>query len=70
MNRYRIKTSDVESAMLEILDEDASGYQVRITRTRFGYEYVEEARMTRDLFEVCLRTGYLTVIPEHRVAVA
>jgi hypothetical protein len=54
---------------LTILKQLEDGMIVRIVRDKDGYEDVTTDYISRDLFESCVRTGYLTKV-ESRVASA
>ena len=62
MRHFTIKSADSAPSMLELMDEIENGYYVRITRTRDGWEDVKDEFLSRDLFDTCLRTGYLQVM--------
>ena len=59
MKRYRIKSADGSQAFLELTEEGPDGYTVRIIRYFDGYQTTVVEPMTRELFETCLRTGYI-----------
>lgn len=59
MKRYRIKSAEGTQAQLDVLGEAPGGYTVRITRHYDGYETTETEHMTCDLFDTCVRTGYI-----------
>lgn len=42
------------------MEEINEGYIVKIIRDRDGFEDISTDFLSRDLFESCLRTGYLT----------
>jgi hypothetical protein len=51
---------------MTIVKETEDGIIVRIVRDKDGYEDVTTDFISRDLFESCVRTGYLTKV-ESRV---
>jgi hypothetical protein len=59
MKTFAIKSTDLSPSILELVTEIENGYVVRIVRTREDWEDVSEEFMTRELFETCVRTGYL-----------
>lgn len=59
MTTYRIKASEGISAVMEIVSENSKGLYVRIIREQNDYVTEEKDFLTREMFETCLRTGYL-----------
>ena len=49
---------------MTIVREMEDGYVVRIVRDRDGYEEVKTDYIGKELFETCIRTGYLVEITE------
>ncbi|SIQ28179.1 hypothetical protein SAMN05920897_106111 [Alkalispirochaeta americana] len=68
ITRFRIKSNPERSEFLEIIGRTPQGLQVRIVRHHEGYDTVDESFMDHDLFETCLKTGYLTEIDAPREA--
>jgi hypothetical protein len=64
MKRYEIKSAPGQRAELEIAADRADGLHVEITRYFDGYETTASEVMSRELFDLCVRTGYLTAVPE------
>ncbi|GHV89201.1 hypothetical protein AGMMS50267_15610 [Spirochaetia bacterium] len=58
--RYYIKCEADRVEYLDILDETSEGYTVRVTRIKDGYEKNIEDFMSRELFELCLKTRYIS----------
>ena len=59
MKTFTIKSTDLSPSILELVTEIENGYVVRIVRSREDWEDVSEEFMTRELFDTCVRTGYL-----------
>ncbi len=59
MTRYCIKSDSGKSEFVDILQETSSGFMVRVTREKDGYEKVLDEFMSRELFETCINTGFL-----------
>jgi hypothetical protein len=59
MKQYAIKSTDTSPSVLELLNEIENGFVVRIVRTREDWEDVSEEFMSYELFDTCVRTGYL-----------
>jgi hypothetical protein len=62
MKRYQVKSGPGVSVVLEVIAPEDDGFRVRITRRHDTWEEVEESSMTAELFETCLRTGYMKQI--------
>jgi hypothetical protein len=59
MKRYRIKCRPDHVEYFDIIEEIEDGYLVRLTRIYDGSEKISEETMTRHLFNICLKTGYI-----------
>jgi hypothetical protein len=59
MERYTMKSFNPQDYMT-IVKEMEDGMIIRIVRDRDGYDEVTTDFISRDLFESCVRTGYLT----------
>jgi hypothetical protein len=59
VKQFIIKGAQAAPSVLELIGESESGFRVRITHARDGWEDVEEEFMSHELFETCIRTGYL-----------
>ncbi len=59
MKQFSIKGFDAAPSVMELLKEIENGFIVRIIRTRDDWEDVSEEFISKDLFETCLRTGYI-----------
>lgn len=59
---YKVKGTGTVKTYLEILSEQDAGYDVRITSEYEDYSKTMDEFMSRELFDTCLRTGYLTKI--------
>ena len=67
MKRFCIKCESGRVEFLDVLRETDDGFLVRVVRVKDGYEKVVEEFMARQLFEMCMKTGF---IYEMREAVA
>jgi hypothetical protein len=63
MKQFAIKGSRETPSVLELVGESENGFYVRIRREKDGWEDVRDEFMTRELFDTCLRTGYLAEVP-------
>ncbi|MDR3336564.1 MAG: hypothetical protein LBT16_05105 [Treponema sp.] len=59
MRRYYIKCEAGKVEYVDILSETGEGYQIRVTRIQDGYEKNIDDFMTKQLFNLCLKTGYI-----------
>jgi hypothetical protein len=58
MTRYAIKSDTNRSEFVDVLNETANGFMVRVTREKDGYEKTLDDFMSRELFDTCLNTGF------------
>ncbi|WP_010261361.1 hypothetical protein [Treponema primitia] len=70
MKRYCIKCGSNQAAYCDILEQTADGYRVRITRITNGYEKTLDDFMDNQLFETCVKTGYIFEMKESASSVA
>ncbi len=63
MKQFAIKSGSAESghdpSLLELISETEGGYFVRIVHRHEDWEDVKEDFLSRELFDTCLRTGYI-----------
>lgn len=64
MKAYSIKSAPNEISYFSILDKTSEGYKIRISREVDGYEKTKESFLNEQLFETCLRTGYICEISD------
>jgi hypothetical protein len=64
MERYTMKSFNPQDYMT-IVKEMEDGMIVRIVRDRDGYEDVTTDFISRDLFDSCIRTGYLSKVESY-----
>ncbi len=62
MIQYIVKGNSPVKTYLEIVSETNDGYDVRITSEYEDYSKTMDEYMSKELFESCLRTGYLIKI--------
>ncbi len=70
MKSYSLKSLGNKNDYMTILYEEEDGYIIRIVRDLDGYEEVKEDFLSKELFECCIRTGYLTEIKTTSVSSA
>jgi len=70
MKSYTLKSIGKTSDYMTILREMEDGFVVKIVRDLDGYEDVKTDYISRELFDSCIRTGYLTEIKEKVVVSA
>jgi hypothetical protein len=59
MKRYCIKSQSGKIEYFDIISENDSEYIIRLTRLSDGSEKIIEETMSRDLFDMCVKTGYI-----------
>ncbi|MBL8966497.1 MAG: hypothetical protein JNG85_05755 [Spirochaetaceae bacterium] len=59
MKQFAIKSAGSAASVLELLGETEGGFYVRIVHRHEDWEDVKEDFMSRDLFDTCVRTGYI-----------
>lgn len=59
MKRYCIKCRMGRAEYIDIVKEIEDGYLIRLTRVYEGGEKSSEETITRHLFNICLKTGYI-----------
>lgn len=64
MKAYSIKSAPNEVSYFSILDKTSDGYKIKISRKIDGYEKTKESFLNEELFETCLRTGYICEISD------
>ena len=70
MKRYMIKSEPGRLEFLDIIAETEEGYKVRITRIIDGEERVLEEHLTRHLFNICVKTGFISESENSAIFVA
>ncbi len=66
MKTYYIMNAKGKNDYLSIINENESGFMACIYRDEDGYEETIENFMSRELFEMCLRTGYIVEAEEKK----
>jgi len=64
MKTYTLKSIGKKTDYMTIIREMEDGYVVKIVRDMDGYEDVKTDYISKELFESCIRTGYLTEIAQ------
>ena len=60
MKSYSLKSLGNKKDYITIVSEKEDGFVIRIVRDQDGYEDIKTDWLSRELFDCCLRTGYLT----------
>jgi hypothetical protein len=60
MKQFTIKSEGPEPSLLELIDETEGGFFVRIVHRHEDWDDVKEDFLPRELFDTCLRTGYIS----------
>lgn len=69
MATYIVKSIGKNDYMTIVREMD-DGYVVRIVRDKDGYEDVTTDYLSKELFDSCVRTGYLTKVQEAKAVIA
>ena len=64
MKSYSLKSLGNKHDYMTVLKETKEGYVIRIVRDMDGYDDVKTDFLSKELFECCIRTGYLSEIEE------
>ena len=64
MKKFTLKSIGKKTDYMNIIREMEDGYVVQIVRDMDGYEDVKTDYISKELFDSCIRTGYLTEITE------
>ena len=64
MKKYTLKSIGENTDYMTILREMEDGFVVKIVRDMDGYEDVKTDYISKELYDSCIRTGYLTEITE------
>ena len=59
MTRYCIKCRTGRLEYFDIVSENDDGYIIRITKLSDGSERIVEETMSKHLFNICIKTGYI-----------
>ena len=70
MKRYCIKCRTGKIEFFDIISETDDGYRIRLTRLSDGNERIVEESMSRHLFNICVKTGYIYELETAAVTVA
>ena len=68
MKSYTLKSIGKNTDYMTVVREMEDGFVVKIVRDLDGYEDIKTDYISKELFDSCIRTGYLTEIKE-KVAV-
>lgn len=59
MRRYCVKCRAGKIEYIDLISESDDGFNVRLTRISDGSEKINEVFMSRHLFDLCYKTGYI-----------
>ena len=59
MKRYCIKCRAGRIEYFDIVSESTEAFKIRLTRLSDGSEKIIEEYMSRNLFDICVQTGYI-----------
>ena len=64
MKRYSVKCRDGKVEYFDILSENEESYRIRLTRLNDGEKRVFEDTMSKNLFDMCLKSGYILEVED------
>jgi len=70
MKRYCIKCRAGKIEFFDIIAENDDGFRIRLTRVSDGSERIIEESMSRHLFNICVKTGYIFELENATATVA
>ncbi|MDR2103326.1 MAG: hypothetical protein LBP42_04385 [Treponema sp.] len=70
MKRYNIKCRPDSVEYFDILEETEEGFYVEVIRIKNGNERVIKEFITHSLFDICLKTGYISEVKTTSPSVA
>ena len=70
MKRYCVRCREGRVEYFDIVGENSDGFTIRLTRLSDGDEKSFEETMSRDLFDMCIKTGYIFQMEEAKTSVA
>jgi len=68
MKRYCIRSRSGKIEYFDVIAEDDEGYKIRLTRISDGNERIIEDFMSRHLFNLCIKTGYIFELEDAEAA--
>ena len=70
MKHYILKSHSQNVDYMTIEKETEDGYIIKIVRDKDGYDEITTDFISNELFESCLRTGYITLVEDSSVEFA
>ncbi|MDR2258856.1 MAG: hypothetical protein LBE14_06880 [Treponema sp.] len=70
MKRYYIKCRSGRIEFFDVIRETGEEFIIRLTRLSDGNEKIIEDSMSRRLFDICLKTGYIYEAVKEAASVA
>lgn len=67
MKTYSLKSLGNKNDYMSILKETEDGFVIKIVRDLDGYDDVTTDFLSKELFDSCIRTGYLTEITNNQI---
>lgn len=64
MRSYSLKSLGSKHDYMTILKETKDGYVIKIVRNIDGHEEAATDFLSKELFDCCVRTGYITLIED------
>ena len=70
MKSYSVKCESDRQEFMDVLQETSDTLVIRVRRIKNGYIKTTEDIISRNLFELCLNTGYISEVKQKSVSVA
>ena len=70
MKRYCVKCRAGKIEFFDILSENDEGYNIRLTRLSDGNKRTIEEIMSKNLFNICVKSGYIFELENSTASVA
>ena len=67
---YSLRTLNGSNDFITLLRETDEDFVIRIVRDKDGYNEITNEFMSKELFDTCVRTGYLTKVEATQSLVA
>ena len=68
MKSYAVKCESDRQEFMDVLQESNESLVIRVRKVKNGYVKTVEDIISRNLFELCLSTGYISEV-KHKAAV-
>ena len=70
MKRYSVKSRTGKIEFFDILSESDEGFRIRLTKLNEGSRRIIEETMSKSLFDMCVKSGYIFELENASASVA